>query len=221
MLVEGDDFNEPIPDAVKGITDGHLWLNRALASRGHYPAVDVVQSISRVRGDVCDADHLRMARRVLSLVATYNQIEDLVNIGAYVPGANLEYDVSVQARPRIAAYLQQGPVEACTLAEAKKQLMELLAWIDQLEKAASRAGGEKCGTAAGQGGGELGVIVGAVCFQTRRGASPPRANRAGPAARAGSGSGRTDAIADGGSRALMRRCSRAPPTSAITTWWAG
>jgi FliI/YscN family ATPase len=152
VLVEGDDFNEPIPDAVKGITDGHIWLNRALASRGHYPAVDVVQSISRVRGDVCDAEHLRAARRVLSLVATYNQIEDLVNIGAYVPGANLEYDAAVQARPRINAYLQQGPSESCTLADAKKQLAELLNWIDQLEKALKAQSAKAAARPAGKAG---------------------------------------------------------------------
>ena len=82
VLVEGDDFNEPIPDAVKGIADGHLWLNRALAGRGHYPAIDVSQSISRVRGNVCEKEHVRAAIRVLSLIATYEKIEDMVNIGA-------------------------------------------------------------------------------------------------------------------------------------------
>ena len=134
VLVEGDDFNEPIPDAVKGITDGHLWLNRALAARGHYPAIDVVQSISRVRGDVCEAEHLRAAKRVLSLIATYEKIEDMVNIGAYVPGANHEFDLAVQARPRILAYLQQESAAACSLPDAKKQLSELNVWIDQMEK---------------------------------------------------------------------------------------
>ena len=145
VLVEGDDFNEPIPDAVKGITDGHLWLNRALANRGHYPAVDMIQSISRVRGDVCDKDHVRAARRVLALIATYNDIEDLVNIGAYVPGASLDYDLAVQARPRILTYLQQDSAAPCKIEDAKKQLFELVTWIDQIEKvlrtqAAGKAG---------------------------------------------------------------------------------
>jgi FliI/YscN family ATPase len=134
VLVEGDDFNEPIPDAVKGISDGHLWLNRKLASRGHYPAIDVSESISRVRGQVCEPEHLRAARRVLSLIATYNDIEELVNIGAYVPGANLEFDLAVQARPKILSYLQQEATAPCTLADAKKQLFDLVTWIDQIDK---------------------------------------------------------------------------------------
>src|SRR3954471_18538008 len=133
VLVEGDDFNEPIPDAVKGITDGHLWLSRPLANRGHFPAIDVLQSISRVRGDVTEPEHGRMARRILSLWATYQDIEDLVNIGAYVPGVNPEFDLAVQARPRIVQFLQQEPTAACTLEQSKKQLAKLVTWIDQIE----------------------------------------------------------------------------------------
>jgi FliI/YscN family ATPase len=134
VLVEGDDFNEPIPDAVKGITDGHLWLNRALANRGHFPAIDIVQSISRVRGDVTDAEHAKMARRVLSVWAAYADVADLVNIGAYVAGTNVEYDVAVQARPRIQQFLQQDPGQPVTLEGSKRQLAELNVWIDQIEK---------------------------------------------------------------------------------------
>jgi FliI/YscN family ATPase len=143
VLVEGDDFNEPIPDAVKGITDGHLWLNRKLANRGHFPAIDMIQSISRVRGDVIDADHSKMARRVLTVWAMYEEIEDLVNIGAYVSGANLEFDLAVQARPRITQFLQQDPKSPTTLEVAKKQLTELCVWIDQLEKALRAPKGKK------------------------------------------------------------------------------
>ena len=135
VLVEGDDFNEPIPDAVKGITDGHLWLSRPLANRGHFPAIDVVQSISRVRGDVTDADHGRLARRVLSVWAAYADVADLVNIGAYVPGGNVDYDVAVQTRPRIAKFLQQEPTAPTDLATARRELAELVNWIEQTEKA--------------------------------------------------------------------------------------
>src|SRR5439155_21833935 len=129
VLVEGDDFNEPIPDAVKGITDGHLWLSRPLANRGHFPAIDVIQSISRVRGDVVDKDHVKAARRVLALMAIYQDIEDLVNIGAYVPGVNLEFDLSVQMRPKIIQFLQQEPTSPSNLDGAKKLLLELFALI--------------------------------------------------------------------------------------------
>jgi len=134
VLVEGDDFNEPIPDAVKGITDGHLWLNRALANRGHFPAIDVLQSISRVRSDVVEKDQLRAATRVLTLWAVYQDIEDLVNIGAYAPGVNLEFDLAVQMRPQILNYLKQDSRAPVTLEQAKKQLMDLMGVIDHHER---------------------------------------------------------------------------------------
>jgi flagellum-specific ATP synthase len=134
VLVEGDDFNEPIADAVKGITDGHLWLSRSLANRGHFPAIDPLQSISRVRNDVIPAEQLRAAKRVLALLATYQDIEDLVNIGAYVPGVNGEFDAAVAARPKILQYLQQDSKAASNLEQARKQLIELGVWIEQMEK---------------------------------------------------------------------------------------
>jgi flagellum-specific ATP synthase len=134
VLVEGDDFNEPIADAVKGITDGHLWLSRTLANRGHFPAVDPLQSISRVRNDVVPPEQMRAAKRVLALLATYQDIEDLVNIGAYVPGVNGEFDAAVQSRPKILQYLQQDSKSPATLEQSRKQLIELGAWIEQMEK---------------------------------------------------------------------------------------
>jgi flagellum-specific ATP synthase len=134
VLVEGDDFNEPIPDAVKGITDGHLWLSRSLANRGHFPAIDVLQSISRVRGDVIDVEQKRWIRKVLGLTAVFNDIEDLVNIGAYAPGANLEYDLAVQSRPRIVDYLQQDAGTPMSFEQSKRKLAELMAWIEAAEK---------------------------------------------------------------------------------------
>jgi FliI/YscN family ATPase len=134
VLVEGDDFNEPIPDAVKGLTDGHIWLNRELANRGHFPAIDVLQSISRVRGDVIDKDQMRGALRVLALVMAYIEIEDLVNIGAYVAGVNAEFDLAVQMRPQIAQYLRQDSRQPVTLEQARKQLLDLLVVIDHHER---------------------------------------------------------------------------------------
>jgi FliI/YscN family ATPase len=134
VLVEGDDFNEPIPDAIKGISDGHLWLSRALANRGHFPAIDVLQSISRVRGDVVDSQQVQAARRVLSLISTYQDNEDLVSIGAYAPGTNLDLDLALQAKPRIVQFLQQEQGMPSSVEQARKQLHELVAWIEQAEK---------------------------------------------------------------------------------------
>jgi len=88
-----------------------------------------------VRGDVCDPDQLRAARRVLALLATYSEVEDLVTIGAYVPGANLDIDLAVQARPKIVQFLQQEPTAPTDLATARQQLLDLTTWIEQMEKA--------------------------------------------------------------------------------------
>jgi flagellum-specific ATP synthase len=142
-LVEGDDFNEPIPDAVKGITDGHLWLSRSLANKGHFPAIDVLQSISRVRSDVADPDHVRAARRVISTFAVYTEIEDLVNIGAYVPGVNLDFDLAVAARPKIVALLQQESSQPVPLETARKNVIDLATWIDSMEKALKAQAAQK------------------------------------------------------------------------------
>ena len=135
VLVEGDDFNEPIPDAVKGISDGHIWLSRNLAAKGHFPAIDVIQSISRVRSDVMPAERVKNARRVLALLATYDEIADLVSIGAYVAGINAEHDLAVQGRPRVIDFLKQDPSQPTTLASAGTQLADLCNWLDQMEKA--------------------------------------------------------------------------------------
>src|SRR3954470_17769251 len=118
-LVEGDDFNEPIPDAVKGITDGHLWLSRALANRGHFPAVDMLQSISRVRGDVMENQHVANAKKVLRLLALYAEIEDLVNIRAYVEG-NIDFDTAIKSREKILQFLQQEASVSSPLDMTKK-----------------------------------------------------------------------------------------------------
>jgi FliI/YscN family ATPase len=147
VLVEGDDFNEPISDAVKGIVDGHLWLSRALANRSHFPAIDVLQSISRVRGDVIASEQLGHIRRVMNLIAVFQDIEDLVNIGAYVPGVNMEFDMAVQSRPRILQFLQQDSNSPLKMEQSVTQLTELSLWLDQLEKAL-RAQAQKAKPAA-------------------------------------------------------------------------
>lgn len=108
VLVEADDMNDPIADAVRSILDGHIVLSRDLASRGHYPAVDVLDSISRVMIDVTDEEHQQLATRLRQILATYRDAEDLVNIGAYVAGSNPEIDVALRLMPAVRTFLQQG-----------------------------------------------------------------------------------------------------------------
>jgi flagellum-specific ATP synthase len=131
VLVEGDDFHEPISDAVKGNIDGQLWLSRSLANKGHFPAIDVLQSISRVREEVLSDDQLQLARRVLALLATYEEIEDLINVGAFVRGVNAEFDLAVAARPKIVAFLRQQAGSALPLEQTRRELIELSRWIDE------------------------------------------------------------------------------------------
>ena len=140
VLVEGDDINEPISDAVRGILDGHVWLSRDLANRGHYPAVSVLESVSRVMPDLVTPEHLAAARNVRQVLAVWADIEDLVNIGAYAAGSNVEFDVAVQMKPRIDELLQQGIQEQAPFAESCPALLALDAEINALR---ARLGGAK------------------------------------------------------------------------------
>ena len=121
VLVEGDDFNEPICDAVRGILDGHILLTRELAQRNHYPAIDVLKSISRVMSSVTDQDHRADAGVVRRLLATYDKARDLVNIGAYVKGSDPEIDAALDALPALMAFLQQG-IEFAPLDETRGKM---------------------------------------------------------------------------------------------------
>jgi flagellum-specific ATP synthase len=108
VLVEGDDMQDPIGDAVRSIVDGHVALSRDLSSRGHYPPIDVLESISRSMTDVATEDHLNLAIDFRRILATYREAEDLINIGAYVAGSNPEIDRAIRVMPRVRSFLQQG-----------------------------------------------------------------------------------------------------------------
>jgi FliI/YscN family ATPase len=109
VLVEGDDFNEPISDAVRGILDGHIILSRHLAMRNHYPAIDVLGSVSRVMPAITSSDHRHWAASIRKMMATYEKARDLINIGAYAHGSDAEIDAAITAEPTIEALLIQGP----------------------------------------------------------------------------------------------------------------
>jgi flagellum-specific ATP synthase len=107
VLVEGDDFNEPISDAARGILDGHIMLSRKMASLEHYPAIDTLESISRVMSKVIFEDHLKSARRIKELLAIYKQSEDLISIGAYQRGTNPKTDKAIEMYDKITQFLRQ------------------------------------------------------------------------------------------------------------------
>ena len=111
VLVDGDDMNEPVADAVRSILDGHIVLSRQLASANHYPAIDVLQSISRVMPDVSDANQYSAASAIREVLATYKDAEDLINIGAYVPGSNPRVDLALSKIEGVRHFLRQGIYE--------------------------------------------------------------------------------------------------------------
>lgn len=112
VLVEGDDLHEPVSDCLRGTLDGHIWLSRSLANRGHYPAISVLESISRLMPDVVDKAHQEAAAEVRRVLAVWTDIEDLVNVGAYAPGANVEFDLAVKMKPAIDDLLRQASRES-------------------------------------------------------------------------------------------------------------
>lgn len=112
VLVEGDDMNDPIADAARSILDGHIVLSRRLASSGHYPPVDVLESVSRVMPVITTGDHRKAAQKVLDVLSTYREAEDLINIGAYVKGSNPKIDDALNRIETIRTFLRQESDES-------------------------------------------------------------------------------------------------------------
>jgi flagellum-specific ATP synthase len=125
VLVDGDDMNEPIADAVRGILDGHVVLSRALAHAGHYPAIDVLSSVSRLVTEIVDAETRAAGNEVRKLMATYKDKADLISIGAYQPGSDPLTDAAIAARPPIDAFLRQSVDEASSAEDAEGMLAAL------------------------------------------------------------------------------------------------
>ncbi|MBM83927.1 MAG: EscN/YscN/HrcN family type III secretion system ATPase [Planctomycetaceae bacterium] len=127
VLVEGDDTNEPIADTVRGILDGHIVLSRQLAAAGHWPAIDVSNSISRVMPQVTNPEHLESARQVRRLIAAYEAARDLISIGAYQAGSSDSTDEAIALHERIDDFVQQGEMESTALSATLRQLQDLKA----------------------------------------------------------------------------------------------
>jgi len=109
VLVEGDDFNEPIADAVRAILDGHIVLSRQLGAMGHYPAIDILNSVSRLANRVATSEQREASRKVREALAAFQQSEDLINLGAYVSGSNPRLDSAIRVRPELLEFLRQPP----------------------------------------------------------------------------------------------------------------
>ncbi len=125
VLVESDDMNEPIADTVRSILDGHIVLSRSLAAENHYPAIDILHSVSRLMPSITSAEHQQAAARLREALATYERARDLVNIGAYVAGSNPQIDHALAMLPKIQAFLRQGEDEVTTLQESIAQLISM------------------------------------------------------------------------------------------------
>ncbi|MFG0306348.1 MAG: FliI/YscN family ATPase [Phycisphaerales bacterium JB040] len=125
ILVEGDELNEPVSDAARGILDGHVVLSRKLAQHGHYPAIDVLDSISRVASDIAEPGHLAARTQAVRLLAAYREVEELVQIGAYARGSDPVADTAIEQRGAINELLQQSAGERSDFAEARSRLITI------------------------------------------------------------------------------------------------
>ncbi|MCP5002667.1 MAG: FliI/YscN family ATPase [Planctomycetes bacterium] len=126
VLVEGDDFNEPVSDTVRGILDGHIILSRKIAAQNHYPAIDILNSVSRCMIDVVSPEHMSASQKLRATYSIYKDAEDMINVGAYVEGRNPKIDYSVKMYDMITRYLQQGVEETGTFAEDISRLEEMM-----------------------------------------------------------------------------------------------
>lgn len=126
VLVEGDDFNEPISDAARAILDGHIYLSREIANRGHYPAIDILGSLSRLMSDLVSPQHYKAAMKMVKTVSVYQKAEDLINIGAYVKGSNPEIDYAIQKIDSINTFLTQEKEQGFNFANTGDRLLQIM-----------------------------------------------------------------------------------------------
>lgn len=124
-LVDGDDMNDPIGDAVRSIVDGHIVLSRKMAQKGHYPAIDVLQSASRVMKAVTTNEHSRMAQKIREILATYQDAEDLINIGAYKQGANPKIDKAIKLIDPINEFLKQRTDDKSNMTQCLRSMLQI------------------------------------------------------------------------------------------------
>jgi FliI/YscN family ATPase len=125
VLVEGDDFNEPVADAVRAILDGHIVLSRQLAAQGHYPAIDILHSVSRLTSRIASPAQKDAARKMREALSAYRDAEDLIQLGAYVSGSNSLLDTSIRLRPELLEFLRQDQTGTASFQETMTRMQDL------------------------------------------------------------------------------------------------
>ena len=130
VLVDGDDHNEPIADAVRGILDGHIVMQRAIAERGRYPAVNILKSVSRTMPKSADPNFLPFINKARQVMATYADMEELIRLGAYRPGSSPEVDEAIRLHEPLESFLRQAKDEATSLGDGYRQLAQILSGLE-------------------------------------------------------------------------------------------
>ena len=130
MLVDGDDHNEPVADAVRGILDGHVVMERAIAERGRYPAINILKSVSRTMPKAADPAYLPVITRARQVMATYADMEELIRLGAYRSGSSAEVDEAIRLHEPLEGFLRQAREENASLGDGYQQLAQILANLE-------------------------------------------------------------------------------------------
>jgi flagellum-specific ATP synthase len=126
VLKDGDDDNDPIVDTVRGIIDGHIFLSRKVAGRNHFPAIDILGSVSRLFTEICDKEHMQAASKMRDLMATYQDARDLIDVGAYERGSNPKIDLAIEMMPEINTFLKQSVKDLVSMDSTIEQLKDMM-----------------------------------------------------------------------------------------------
>ena len=130
VLMEGDDINDPIVDTVRGITDGHIFLSRKVAESNHYPAIDILGSISRLMSAIATPEHKEAAAKMRKILAMYRENKDLIDVGMYQPGTNPKLDIAIEMMPQINAFLQQRTSDSVNMQNTIDTLINMMSGVD-------------------------------------------------------------------------------------------
>jgi flagellum-specific ATP synthase len=130
VLVEGDDINDPIVDTVRGIIDGHIFLSRKVAAQNHFPAIDILGSVSRLFTEICEPEHMKAAGKMRELLAVYKDAKDLIDVGAYEPGSNPKIDLALQMMPEINGFLKQSVKDIVNMESTIEAVQTMMSRVD-------------------------------------------------------------------------------------------